>query len=139
MGKGERDCVKYQSSALPSSFKGVTSFDMMAYVRDRLTKITPETNLGVAQKYLRDASFAFFMDRARDGILKGHSKDLIPHYEAILSGRVNGDVLGRLNDIMYDLKGIVPDKGKEEWIVQRFKAAFALCKAGGINFSPKKD
>ena len=138
MGKRERDCVKYQSSTLPSSFKGVTSLDMMAYVRDRLTKITPEANLSVAQKYLRDASFAFFMDRARDGILKGHSKDLIPHYEAILSGRVNGDVLSRLNEIMHDLKEIVPHKGKEEEIAQRFKAAFALCKAGVISFNPKK-
>jgi hypothetical protein len=134
LGKREEDHVKYQPSAMPSSFKGVTSFDMMAYVRGRLTKITPETSLSVAKKYLRDASFALFMDRARNGIVKSNSKDLIPHYEAILGGKVNEDVLSRLREIMYDLKGIIPDKGKEEGIAQRFKATFALYKAGGIGF-----
>ncbi|MBM5804460.1 MAG: hypothetical protein FJZ49_00075 [Candidatus Verstraetearchaeota archaeon] len=106
----------------------------MAYVRERLTKITPETSLSIAIKYLREASFAFFMDRARAGAIKSNSKDLIPHYEAILSGKVNEGVLSRLREIMYDLKGIIPDKGREEGIAQRFKATFALYKAGGISF-----
>jgi len=35
---------------------------------------------------------------------------------------------------MDDLREVVPDKGKEEVVAQRFKATFALYKAGGISF-----
>jgi hypothetical protein len=105
---------------------------MMAYVRERLTKITPETSLSVAKKYLMDASFALFMDRAREGIIKSGSKDLIPNYEAVLEGGVDKGLLGRLREIMNDLRGVNPDKGKEGGVAQRFKAAFGLQKAAKL-------
>jgi len=132
LGKKRGSHVRYKPSALPSSFEGVTAFDMMAYVRERLTKITPETSLSIAIKYLRDASFAFFMERAHAGITKSGSKDLVPHYEAILKGRVEEGASDRLRAIMDDLRKVVPDKGKEEGIAQRFKATFAMCKAGRL-------
>jgi len=104
----------------------------MAYVRGRLTKITPDTSLSVAKKYLRSASFALFMDRARDGIVKSGSKDLIPHYEAILKGRVEDGVLNQLRAIMDDLRRANLEEGKEEVIAQRYKATFALLKAAQV-------
>jgi len=124
--------VKYQSSSLPSSFKGITSFDMMAYIRERLTKNTPETSLGVSKKYLRDASFALFMDRARDGIIKSGSKDLIPHYDVILKGGGCDGVMNQLSALMDDLRQSSPEKGKEEVTAQRHKVAFALLKAAQV-------
>lgn len=108
---------------------------MMEYVRGRLTKITPETSLSMAKKYLKDASFAFFMERARNGILKSGSKDLIPHYEAVLNKRINENELNQLRENMSSLKDIVPNKGMEERTAQRFKAIFTLLKAAGISFN----
>jgi len=122
----------YVPPSMPPSFEAASSFDMVAATRNRLLSITPETEHGTAVRYLKDASFMLFMGRALQGILKSGSKDLIPHYEDVLRGKVDEDRTARLEEIISDLRKALPEKGSAEVEAQRMKGTFSLYMASKL-------
>ena len=123
----------YKPVKYPLSFE-CSSLGMDA-VRERLLLVEPETDLEDALRYIKEASFALFMVRSKEGILGSNSKDLISPFEDVLSCRREDSNKTALEAITSEIRANPVEKDRVEVQAQRMKAAFNLLRALEIKHS----
>jgi hypothetical protein len=104
----------------------------MGPVRERLFAINPETDLKTSVSYLKDASYALYMFRAKEGIQKGGSVDLIPFFRKILESKPDDQTESRLEEILSIIREGSLESGTVDQKANRFKAALCLLKAARV-------
>jgi hypothetical protein len=113
---------------MPRRWEGALEFDWAGTVREALTSIMPETEIGTSARYLARARLALFLSRAVDAIKKGR---LGSHRRQI------GNLLGGKEEpLEHDLEAAkdraIRGSMKREALnknVQRVKLAYALGEA----------
>jgi hypothetical protein len=113
---------------LPPSFDAFSGPDL---VRQRLLLLSPETPPDAAIGIMRDAGFALFMHRAKEGISASSSKDMVPLFERALGGVLNERLREETEVIIAEIKSSSLETGgaRVEFLAQRHKAAYCLSKA----------
>jgi hypothetical protein len=117
---------------MPSMPSFGEAFENLTQVRERLFSVKPETDLETSISYIKDASYALFMARAKQGISKSGSNDLIPFFQKLMEPPSNNDGNSRLQAIVDGIRGSPIEKGSIDVTAYRFKAAFSLLKAARV-------